>query len=333
LQGLVERLQAGESVIVAEGYVLELERRGYLKYGETVPEVVLENPDVVRQLHKELVHAGSDVVMAVTYFGHRDKLKRIDREDEVEKLHRTALRMAREVADETGTLMAGDISNSTIYDPDNPTINAYVKEIFKEQVVWAVEEGADYIVGETFRHFGEAMMALETIQEFGQGVPAVITIVPYKDVTVDGVPIPEAVRRLEAAGAAAVGLNCGRGPETMLPLIKEVKKVCQGPVCCLPVCFRTNPERPVWQALSNPENASNPDFDIGAWQCGRTEIGKFAQQLKELGIQYTGLCCGNASNLLRVVAETYGRRPPASRYSSYPNTSVRNRPKFAPLNM
>jgi methionine synthase I (cobalamin-dependent) len=60
------------------------------------------------------------------------------------------------------------------------------------------------------------------------GVPAVITLVPYiPDMTTDDVPIPEACRRLEEAGAAVVGLNCGRGPRTMLPLIKEVRKACK----------------------------------------------------------------------------------------------------------
>lgn len=47
------------------------------------------------------------------------------------------------------------------------------------------------------------------------------------DMTTDDVPFPEACRRLEEAGAAVVGVNCGRGPRTMLPLVKEIKKVCK----------------------------------------------------------------------------------------------------------
>lgn len=64
--GLLDRLAIGGNVIVAEGYLLEFERRGYLKSGAFVPEVVLEHPDLVRQLHEEFVHAGSDVVLAFT---------------------------------------------------------------------------------------------------------------------------------------------------------------------------------------------------------------------------------------------------------------------------
>jgi len=66
LTGLLERLAAGESVVVAEGYLLEFERRGYLKAGSFVPEVVIENPNLVKCLHEEFVHAGSDVVEAFT---------------------------------------------------------------------------------------------------------------------------------------------------------------------------------------------------------------------------------------------------------------------------
>ena len=60
------------------------------------------------------------------------------------------------------------------------------------------------------------------------GMPAVITYtVPPNAVLCDGIPIVEACRRLEEDGADVVGLNCGRGPATMIPLLKEIKKVCK----------------------------------------------------------------------------------------------------------
>jgi S-methylmethionine-dependent homocysteine/selenocysteine methylase len=83
---LLARLDDGP-VICAEGYLFELERRGYLQAGPYVPEVVLEHPDLVRQLHREFVHAGSDVVEAFTYYAHREKLTVIGREQGVERLN------------------------------------------------------------------------------------------------------------------------------------------------------------------------------------------------------------------------------------------------------
>ena len=117
-------------MICAEGYVFELERRGYLQAGAFVPEVVLEHPEVVRQLHRDLVHAGSDVVEALTYYAHRDKLRVVGREGDLEALNRQALAIAKEVADESGALCAGDISNTNIFADDDATaatVRAHVR--------------------------------------------------------------------------------------------------------------------------------------------------------------------------------------------------------------
>src|SRR5215831_14406585 len=81
-------------VVCAEGYLFECERRGYLQAGAFVPEVVLDHPEVVEGLHREFVHAGSDVVEAFTYYGHREKLRVIGKEDILEPLNRQALSIA-----------------------------------------------------------------------------------------------------------------------------------------------------------------------------------------------------------------------------------------------
>src|SRR5690349_21994279 len=94
-RGLLQRLQRG-IVLCGEGYVFELERRGYVKSGPYVPEVVLDFPDAVRELHREFVRAGSDVVLALTYYAHRDKMKVVNRERDVETLNRQALRIAKQ---------------------------------------------------------------------------------------------------------------------------------------------------------------------------------------------------------------------------------------------
>lgn len=146
--GLLDRLAHGP-IVCAEGYLFECERRGYLQAGAFVPEVVLEHPDVVSQLHREFVHAGSDVVQAFTYYAHREKLRVIGKEHVVEQLNRRALELARDVAAETGTLLAGDLCNTNVFTPD-ATSRATVRAMFEEQVGWAVEANVDYMVGETF---------------------------------------------------------------------------------------------------------------------------------------------------------------------------------------
>jgi hypothetical protein len=92
---LLDRLAAGP-VLCAEGYLFELERRGFLQAGAYVPEVVLEHPEAVAGLHRELVRAGSDVVEAFTYYAHREKLRLIGHEDLLEPMNRQALAIAGE---------------------------------------------------------------------------------------------------------------------------------------------------------------------------------------------------------------------------------------------
>src|SRR4029077_8008377 len=92
---------------------------GYLQAGAFVPEVVLDHPEVVRGLHREFVHAGSDVVEAFTYYAHREKLRVIGKEHLLEQLNQAALGIAREVARESGALFADDICNTNEVEPGN----------------------------------------------------------------------------------------------------------------------------------------------------------------------------------------------------------------------
>ncbi|XP_033740000.1 betaine--homocysteine S-methyltransferase 1-like isoform X1 [Pecten maximus] len=314
--GLLERLENGGSVLIAEGYLWEFERRGYIQQGAHVPEVVLEHPELVKTMHEEFVHAGTDVCEAFTYYGNREKLRFIGREDDLEKLNRVALRMAREVADKTGTLMAGGICNTGVYQPDQPETHEQVRAMYKEQVEWAVEEGADYMIAETIDSLGEAKIALDVIQKYGKGMPAVVTFACYvPEETTDEVPIVEACRIIEELGAAVVGLNCGRGPKTMIPLLREIRKVCKGPIAALPVTYRTRDNCKSFMSLKDPDTDKYAyPINVAACLCSRDEIREFAEEAKAIGVNYIGLCCGNAANYFRELAEVYGRTPEACRY-------------------
>src|SRR5256885_167423 len=193
--GLLERLAAGP-VICAEGYLFEFERRGYLQAGAYVPEVVLEHPQLVEGLHRAFVRAGSDVVEAFTYYAHRAKLKIVGREKDLARINRAALAIARKVARSTGTLLAGDICNTSIYGAEDPASHKQARKIFDEQIGWAVDAGVDFIVGETYSFTGEALLALGAIKRSGK--PAVITLsVPREGKMRDG---ETAVAHLALAG-------------------------------------------------------------------------------------------------------------------------------------
>ena len=320
-RGLLERLAEGP-VICAEGYLFELERRGYLQAGGYVPEAVLEFPEAVTQLHREFVRAGSDVVEALTYYGHREKLRLIGKEDLLEPLNRTALAIAKGAANEAEgepALLAGNICNTNLYTPDDRKSDAVIRAMFEEQVGWAVEGGADMIIAETFSYTAEAVIALDVIKQ--TGLPSVVTMGLHREhITRDVHTVGQSCKMLEDAGADVVGLNCMRGPATLLPFVKQVREAVSCHVAALPVPYRTSEAEPTFQSLSDPACHCIPDdrpfpVALDPMTCNRYEIGEFAEEAYGAGIRYLGICCGNAPHHTRQMAEALGRRPPASRYS------------------
>jgi betaine-homocysteine S-methyltransferase len=312
--GLLERLEQGP-VICAEGYLFECERRGYLQAGAFVPEVVLDHPEVVTELHREFVHAGSDVVEAFTYYGHREKLRLVGKEHLLERLNRDALDLAREVADESGALFAGDLSNTNVFTDDDESANA-VRRMFEEQTGWAVEAGVDFMIAETFSYVAEALIALDVIKQ--TGLPAVVTLALHREaVTREGLTPAEAARRLEAAGADVVGLNCIRGPRTMLPHVASIRDAVSCHVAALPVPYRTHDKEPTFQSLRDPEFDGRPfPTALDPFTCNRHELADFGAEALELGVRYLGVCCGAGPHHIRSLAEAVGRTPAASRYTA-----------------
>jgi len=321
-RGLMQRLDEG-GVICAEGYLFELERRGYLQAGSFVPEVALEHPLALKQLHRDFLWSGSDVVEAFTYNGHREKMRIIGKEDLLEPLNRQALQIAKETAKEWDgetPLIAGNISNTNIFNPSDEASKKEVRQMFQEMVTWAAEEGVDYVVGETFYYHEEASIALETIKN--AGLPAVITLgLMAENALLDGFSVEESCKRLQGAGADVVGMNCFRGPDTMMPYLEKIRHAVDGPVAGLPVPYRTTEAIPTFFNMENshcqcpiPHPTAFPTA-LDPFFCTRYEIRDWARKAYDLGVRYLGVCCGAAPIHIREVARPLGgrRRRPAIR--------------------
>jgi methionine synthase I (cobalamin-dependent) len=326
-RGLKERLDAGETILCAEGYLLAFVRSGYVLQGLWVPEFVLDYPDVLRQQHYEFVRAGSDVTEAYQYHTNRTMMERISGQDRTEEINRIAIKIAREVADETGTLCAGGLSSTNLFkfsdSPGDEDPTEKVRKIFEEQVRWSKEEGADYIIAETMWSLAEAKVAVEVI--ISSGLPAVVTLsvrnLTKKDgvyATHDGVAIPEACRQLVELGATLVGVNCSQGPANMIEVVEQIVKVVPPEkVCALPIAYRTTSEQPTWQVFADkgyPKN--NPAYPNGLepFYVTRMEIVEFTKRCLELGLRYIGICCGNTGSYTRAMAEEMGKESVLCKY-------------------
>ena len=155
-----------------------------------------------------------------------------------------------------------------------------VRDMFVEQVAWAAAADVDLVIAETFSYAQEALLALDVIKQ--AGLDAVITLAIHRHpVTRDGWAVGDACRRIEDAGATVVGLNCCRGPHTMLPLLVEVRAACDGPIAALPVPYRTTAAEPTFQSLTDPGCDLIPDgrpfpTALDPFTCNRYEMGAFA---------------------------------------------------------
>ena len=338
-KSLIERLNQGP-VICAEGFLFELEKRGYMSAGEFAPMVALENPNALENLHIDFQHAGSDIVLAFTYNGHREKLREIGKENLLEPLNRSALQIAKKVANNpiNGTdtnLMAGNISHSNIWKQDDHESQLKAEKMFSEMVGWAVEEGADMIMGETFFYAEEAFKALEVIQQ--SGLPSVINIAPMaEDYMQDGFSIIDTCKELEQRGANVVGMNCFRGPATMMPYLRKIRKEISCHMSALPLAFRTTKENPTYFNLPDTSRCACPapggktfPTALDPMYCNRYEMREFFKEAHEMGINFLGVCCGATPMHQREAAEAAGLIVPASKYREIEMQSeIANHPMY-----
>ena len=303
-KGILERLKEGP-VLGDGGYLLELEKRGWVRAGPFTPEVVLTHPEALRELHVEFREAGAEVLQALTFYASRDKLATVGLENRVEELNRTAVRIAREVAGDR-CLVAGNLSLTWMYEPGSPSATDRVRQTFDEQLAVQVDGGVDFIIGETFSWLGEALIAVERAKK--TGLPAMVTICfENKDETVEGKNAADAAKALVDAGADIVGVNCLRPPQHILGPMEQMRKAVPGYLACQPVAYRTPAEKPDFTSLPEFPYALDP------LQLTRKEMADYALQARDVGINFIGACCGTVAMHIREMARVLNKLPEDSR--------------------
>jgi betaine-homocysteine S-methyltransferase len=302
-----------DDIVLGDGGTLfELERRGYVSAGPFTPEVSIEHPEALKQLHTDFARAGAQVIQAFTYYAHEEKLKQIGKENALAEINSTAVFIANQVADEYGCMVAGNLSNTWVYDPADPKSHTQTRRQFDKQIEYQLPHGIDFFIAETIEYIGEAIIALEAIQAAAK--PAMITLgFKYGDKTLEGLLLEDAFKKLEAAGADIVGINCFRDPERMLPLAARARQTVSCHVATQPVAYRCSDDRPYFQIQEYQGQIAFP-LQLEPFGLTRFEMASYAITAKEMGINYIGGCCGTAPHHLRAMAEILGRTVPNSKY-------------------
>jgi betaine-homocysteine S-methyltransferase len=308
-KGILERLEEGP-VLGDGGYLLELEKRGYVQAGPFTPEVVIEHPEALVQLHREFLRAGADVLQTMTFYASDDKLATVGLGGKVDQINKNAVEIARQIAGEGDALVAGNLCLTWAYEPDDPASHDHVRAIFDRQLQDQLDAGGvDFWIGETFSHLGEALLYVERASATGLPVMATMSFEKLPPRTYGGETPAECAKRLAEAGAQIVGVNCLNGPEQQLPIAIEMQEAVGGQVAVAtqPVAYRTSDE--------HADFTSTERFPYGLtpMQLARGEMADFAAKANEAGIRYIGSCCGAVAEHVRAMAKVLGKLPAEER--------------------
>lgn len=240
----------------------------------------LENPDAVRAAHAAYADAGARILTSNTFGGTQPRLQMHGLGDRVVEVNRSAAQIARSVADERGLLVAGDLGpTGELLAPLGTLTREQAQELFAEQLIGLVEGGIDLVLVETLSDVGEAEAALAAARQIAPDLPVAVTMSFDSNLrTMMGVRPAEAATRLAAAGADAVGANCGRGPEEMEIIAAEMVDARVGDVL-----------------LVAQSNAGLPQVvgDRVEYDATADDLAAHASRLRELGVDLIGGCCGS----------------------------------------
>jgi betaine-homocysteine S-methyltransferase len=306
-KGILERLADGP-VLGDGGYLLEMEKRGYVQAGPFTPEVVIEHPDALAELHREFLRSGVDVLQTMTFYASDDKLATVGLEGKVDDINRNAVQIARQVASEGDALVAGNLCLTWAYDPEDASSHDHVRALFDRQLQDQIDAGGvDFWIGETFSYLQEALLYVERAKATGLPVMATMSFEKFPAQSYEGDSPADCARKLSDAGADIVGVNCLNGPEQQLPLAVQMREAVGGYVATQPVAYATTDDR--------PDFTSTPSFpyDLDPLQVTRHQMAEFARRANEAGIQYIGSCCGSVAGHVRAMGKVLGKVPEAER--------------------
>ena len=221
MRNLLQRLR--HEVLLLDGSMgVMLQNRG-LPAGYAPDLWNLERPDIIHEVHREYVKAGSDIILTNTFGASRLRLAEYGAEDKLAEINREAVRIARKAAGESG-FVAGDVGPSgvTVYPLGELSFEDAV-DIFSQQVDALAGAGCDLIVIETMFDLIEIRAAVVAAKRSGRGLPVAALMTFTQDGLTDTGTDPQtAATVLEGLGVDIIGVNCSTGPGEMIGVVKKI---------------------------------------------------------------------------------------------------------------
>ncbi len=279
--------KAKEHVILLDGATGSNLRKAGMPVGISSEEWVLKNPEVLQELQRAYVEAGSEIVYAPTFAANRISLKNFGLEDKVPELNTRLVKISREAVGNKA-LVAGDLTTTgQLLEPRGDLSYEMLYQAYREQIKALADAGADLLVAETMLSVDETVAALDAAQSVCDLAVMCTLSLEADGTAMYGGNAVEAVVTLQEMGAAAVGLNCSVGPDQLEAVVANMKAVAQVPIIAKP-----NAGMPVINELGEAL------YDMNA-----QDFAFHTKKLVELGAGIVGGCCGTTPEYIRCLAK------------------------------
>lgn len=279
--------KAKEHVILLDGATGSNLRKAGMPVGISSEEWVLKNPEVLQELQRAYVEAGSEIVYAPTFAANRISLKNFGLEDKVPELNTRLVKISREAVGNKA-LVAGDLTTTgQLLEPRGDLSYEMLYQAYREQIKALEDAGADLLVAETMLSVDETVAALDAAQSVCDLAVMCTLSLEADGTAMYGGNAVEAVVTLQEMGAAAVGLNCSVGPDQLEAVVANMKAVAQ-----IPIIAKPNAGMPVINELGEAL------YDMNA-----QDFAFHTKKLVELGAGIVGGCCGTTPEYIRCLAK------------------------------
>jgi methionine synthase I (cobalamin-dependent) len=280
---LIESLLKNAPVVITDGsWGTQFQKRG-LARGECPDMWNLSNPEKVREVATLYVEAGSGIILTNTFGANRFVLGKFQVEGKVSEINRAGVVLSKEAASDRALVFASiGPSGKMLVSGDVTEVS--LAEAFDEQVAALSGAGADGLVVETMMDINEAVIAVRAAK--ATGLPVIASMVydsgKARDRTMMGNTPEQCAEALAAAGADAIGANCGQGIEGFIPICKKLNAASGLPLWMKP-------------------NAGLPEMVNGevVYRTGAEDFARHVPALVENGARFIGGCCGTGEDFIR----------------------------------
>jgi len=225
----------GKRLLVCDGAIGTMFYSKGVTINRCYEELNTAQPDLVRELHRDYIKVGADIIETNTFGANRYKLRQFGLEEKVSAINRAGISLAVDEA-RGGVFVAGSIGPLGIsVEPYGKLTSELAKSAFKEQGQELVQGGADLILFETFSDLNELETAITAIKSIDHDIPIIAQVAFEADgKTKYGATPAQAVSMIEPLGVDAVGANCSVGPADMLDVVNAMTSVTRLPVIAQP---------------------------------------------------------------------------------------------------